>query len=112
MMDWQMLDSEEKVTKIIALSESKPQIILKHSISCPTSAMVKSRLERSPVIEQADYYLLDLWHNRSVSDLVAHRFGVRHESPQILIIRDGHCVYYESHYGITADAIKSSITAI
>ena len=112
MMDWKALDSEEMVAEIIELSENKPQIILKHSTTCSISSMVKSRLERSPALENADYYLLDLWKHRPVSDLVAHRFGVHHESPQILIIYGGKCMYQESHYGIMADEIQASIAAI
>lgn len=112
MIDWKALDSEEKVAEVIHLSDSKPQIILKHSISCPTSAMVKSRFDRSPVVENADYYLLDLWNYRAVSDFVAQKFGVRHESPQILIIHRGQCIYHESHYGIVVEKIATSIAAI
>lgn len=111
-MDWNVLDSEQKVAEIIRLSDSRPQIILKHSISCPTSAMVKSRLDRSPVVENADYYLLDLWNHRAVSDLVAQKFGIRHESPQILIIHEGKCIYNESHYGIVVEKIATSLAAI
>jgi len=74
--------------------------------------MVKSRLDRSKVSETADYYLLDLWNFRAVSDLVAQKFGIRHESPQLLIIHDGQCVYHESHYGITQEAIQDRVAAI
>jgi len=112
MIDWQPLDSEAQLTNLIARSETKPQIILKHSISCPTSSMVKSRLDRSQRSETADYYLLDLWNYRAISDLVAHKFGVRHESPQLLIIHEGKCIYQESHYGITQEAIQASVAAI
>lgn len=111
-MDWKSLDSEEKVAEIIRHSDNRPQIILKHSISCPTSGVAKSRLDRSSVVEDADYYLLDLWNYRAVSNLVADTFGVRHESPQLLIIHKGKCIYNESHYGILVENIRASIAAI
>ncbi|SEA34344.1 bacillithiol system protein YtxJ [Arachidicoccus rhizosphaerae] len=111
-VDWQPLDSAEVLEKLIQDSFHKPQIIFKHSISCPTSAMAKSRLDRSCVIEQADYYLLDLWNYRDMSNMVAHKFGVEHQSPQILIISAGKCVYNESHYGITQERIQAEVAAI
>ena len=111
-MDWKALDREDQIEEIIALSQDKPQIILKHSTTCSISGMVKSRLERSEIVEEADYYLLDLLSYRAVSNLVADKFGVHHESPQVLVIAKGKCIYNESHYGIMADEILSSVSTI
>jgi len=112
MIEWRPLDSEQKLADLITLSQAKPQLIFKHSISCPTSAMVKSRLERAAVIDNADYNMLDLWHYRAVSDLVARKFGIRHESPQILVIDQGKCIYNESHYAITQENVAAIVAAI
>lgn len=111
-VNWHPLDSAQALDKLIEQSYQKPQVIFKHSISCPTSAMAKSRLDRSSGIEAADFYLLDLWNYREISNLVAHRFGVAHQSPQVLIIADGKCVYDESHYGITQEQIQAKVAAL
>ena len=112
MIDWKALDKEEQISQIIDASNSKAQIILKHSTTCSISGMVKSRLERSEIVENADYYLLDLLSFRAVSNQVADSFGVHHESPQVLVIAKGKCIYHESHYGIMADDILASVAAI
>jgi bacillithiol system protein YtxJ len=67
--------------------------------------LVKNRLERSRQPDAIDFYYLDLIRFRPVSSKVADTFGVDHESPQILLIRNGQCVYDESHMGITMDDI-------
>jgi len=84
----------------------RPQVIFKHSTRCGISAMAKSRLERSTPVENADFYYLDLINYRSLSRKVAEEFNVYHESPQVLVIRNGECIYDESHLGISMEDIK------
>jgi len=101
-MNWNTLEEEEGLEAIISRSASRPQLIYKHSTRCPISSMVKNRLERSgPPPETMDFYFLDLIRHRGLSNRIAETFGVRHESPQVLLIRDGRCVYNESHTAIT-----------
>jgi bacillithiol system protein YtxJ len=61
--------------------------------------------EKSP--DEMDFYYLDLINNRDLSDKVAEVFGVSHESPQVLVIKNGESVYDESHMGITMKAITA-----
>ena len=74
--------------------------------------MAKSRLERSAVPEGIAFYYLDLIRYRAISNKIAETFGVHHESPQILIIRNGECVYDESHNGISMDEIAAQAAGI
>ena len=104
-MNWIRLDSEEQLNEIKARSANIPQVIFKHSTSCSISSMALNRLERAAVPETIDFYLLDLIRYRSISNKVAQEFDVHHESPQILLIRNGECIYDESHMGIRADEI-------
>lgn len=99
-MNWNKLEEEEELNEIINRSKLRPQLIYKHSTRCSISSMVKNRLERSGPPETMDFYFLDLIRHRSLSDKIAEHFGVRHESPQVLLIRDGRCVYDESHTAI------------
>lgn len=62
--------------------------------------MAKTRLERETAPEQIAFYYLDLLKYRPISNQIAAEFSVHHESPQILLIRNGECVYEESHNGI------------
>ena len=105
-MNWIELTSEEQIKGIREKSMERPQVIFKHSTRCGISAMAKSRLERSTPVENADFYYLDLINYRSLSRKVAEEFNVYHESPQVLVIRNGECIYDESHLGISMEDIK------
>ncbi len=108
-MNWIPLKSEDEIFEIIGKSEAKPQVIFKHSTRCSISSMAKSRLERSPFPDNADFYYLDLIAHRNISNKVADEFNVSHESPQILIIKNGACVYDKSHGSITMDEVVEQL---
>jgi bacillithiol system protein YtxJ len=73
--------------------------------------VVKNRLERSISPTEIDFYYLDLIKHRDVSNAIASLFQVHHESPQILVIKNGECIYEESHYGIMMDDIVEQAVA-
>lgn len=104
-MNWIPLQSEDQLNNIIADSDNKPQLVFKHSTRCSISSMVKNRLDKKELPEGVDFYYLDLIKFRSVSNKIAELFDVRHQSPQVLLIKDGKCVYEESHSGITMEEI-------
>ena len=104
-MNWIALTSEEQLAQIKQRSEDRPQVIFKHSIRCGISALAKSRLDKAQPSADIDFYYLDLINYRNLSRKVAEEFNVYHESPQVLVIRNGKCVYDESHMGITMDDI-------
>lgn len=104
-MNWIELTDEAQLNDVKALSTNKPQVIFKHSTRCPVSTMAKTRLERGTPPDNIDFYYLDLIKHRSISQKIAEIFEVNHESPQILLIRNGACIYDESHSGITMDDI-------
>lgn len=106
-INWIPLTSTEQIDAIKEQSAVTPQLIFKHSIRCATSAMAKNRLERTAAPEGVDFYYLDLINYRDVSDKVARDFGITHESPQILLIRNGKCIFEESHIGIRMEDIAS-----
>jgi bacillithiol system protein YtxJ len=104
-MDWIELTSESQLAEIKEHSKITPQLIFKHSTRCSISSVVKNRLERSIPPENVDFYFLDLIKNRNISNKIAESFDVFHESPQVLLIKNGECVYDESHSGISMDEI-------
>jgi bacillithiol system protein YtxJ len=110
-MNWIELKNEDQINSIIEKSKDRPQVIFKHSTRCSISAMAKGRLERSSAPENADFYFLDLISNRSVSNKISLEFKVSHESPQVLLIKNGECIYDESHSSITMDEIKEQASA-
>ena len=106
-MNWITITSANQLEEIKARSKTVPQVIFKHSIRCSISSMAKSRLERSEQPANIDFYFLDLINYRALSTKLADEFEVWHESPQVLIIKHGKCVYDESHSAIDMQEITS-----
>jgi bacillithiol system protein YtxJ len=104
-MNWKEFNDELGLEAIKKLSIDKPQVIFKHSTRCSISTMAKSRLERSTEPDGIDFNYLDLIAHRDISNKIANDFDVEHASPQILIIKNGECVYDESHNAISMDQI-------
>ena len=104
-MQWIPLTDEKQLSEIINNSSEKPQVIFKHSTRCSISGVALSRLQKETQPAEMDFYLLDLIAYRDLSNQVAKQFGVQHESPQVLIIKNGQCVYDESHFGISMGEI-------
>lgn len=105
-MNWIPLTDEAGLEVIKKVSAEKPQVIFKHSTRCSISSMAKNRLERVIAPESADFHYLDLLKHRDLSQKIAEDFHVEHESPQILIIKNGQCMYDESHSGIHMHEIE------
>ncbi len=104
-MEWKKLTDENQLGQIKTQSSTTPQLIFKHSTRCSISSMAKNRLDRSKDTEGIDFYYLDLLNYRKISQQIETDFMVSHESPQVLLIKNGECIYDESHSGISMDAI-------
>ncbi len=104
-MNWIPLLNEQQVEEIKKNSANKPQLIFKHSSRCSLSSMARHRLDKIEPPEGVDFYFLDIISNRNISNKIATDFRVRHESPQVLLIKKGECIYDESHSGIHMDDI-------
>ena len=104
-MNWIELLDPAQIETIREESNAQPVVIFKHSTRCNISDMAKGRLNRSAIPQNIIFYYLDLIKHRDVSNKVAETFQVQHQSPQILLIKNGECVYEESHNGITMDEI-------
>ena len=107
-MNWITINNINQLQDIQHQSNQRAQVIFKHSTRCSISSMVLKRLEREGKPENMDFYFLDLIKYRDISNKVSELFKVNHESPQILMIKNGECVYDESHYGITIDALTDN----
>jgi bacillithiol system protein YtxJ len=109
-MNWNKLTNADQLDQIKAESADQPVLIFKHSTTCSISAMALSRMERnwSEAAGIKPYYL-DLLANRSLSGQIAETFQVTHQSPQVLLIQDGKCVYDASHMGISFQALTQAV---
>nr|WP_068891397.1 bacillithiol system redox-active protein YtxJ [Pedobacter panaciterrae] len=105
----------KNITDLTQISEIKQNegysLIFKHSTRCSVSSMAKRRFELDWEVLPADtsLYFLDLISYRDISAEIAETFQVHHESPQILLIKDGDCILDASHSDISADEVAEVI---
>lgn len=108
---WKHLEQVALLDAITEQSFRKPQVLFKHSTRCSISTMAMNRLLRleDAFYEQADFYYLDLIAHRDVSAAIAERYHVHHESPQVIILKQGDATYDASHMEITVDELLSEV---
>lgn len=102
------LDKMEQFDEIDLISQTKPVVIFKHSTRCSISRMALKQFETEFNFpkEKIDWYLLDLLNHRDLSNEIASRYNVVHQSPQIVVIRNGKALFNESHENIAVDDLK------
>ncbi len=107
---WRQLTDLGQLNEIIAESADKPVIIFKHSTRCSVSRMVLKQFENEfDLHEKITPYFLDLLEHRDISNEIASRFGVFHQSPQLIVIKNGNAVFNDSHGSIDAGKLKQFI---
>ena len=108
---WLPLTQPDEITQLAQASHEQPVLIFKHSTTCSISVAAKSKIERQWADSGLDLpiYYLDLLRFRPLSAQVAEQFGVRHESPQLLLIQAGECTYDASHMNIRLADVKQAV---
>lgn len=109
-INWVSLSDLGQLNEISQLSNKKPVVIFKHSTRCSISRMALKNFEKEfDLSDQVTPYFLDLITFRDISNEIASRFDVVHQSPQLILIVGGKSVYDVSHSAIDADELKSKI---
>ena len=113
-MNWLPLTSIAEVESIKNRSQEMPCLLFKHSTTCSISAIAKARLERDWDFSETEMpaYYLDLLQFRPVSRFVAEDFDIYHESPQVLVIHGGECIYDASHLDISVEELKDALQSV
>jgi len=109
---WNLLERPEDLEAAIALSYNQPVAIFKHSTRCSISSVAKDRLERSwdfPENSGPIIFYLDLISYRPISNEIAERLKVHHESPQLILISKGEAIYDASHNYISVAELKEAL---
>jgi bacillithiol system protein YtxJ len=103
------LKEENELRELIAADGC--QIIFKHNTTCSISLGVKDRLEHEESFSNYELaiHLLDVRASRELSNMISGRFGVPHQSPQVLVIKGGRCIYHHWGYDISADTLQEVI---
>ncbi len=112
-MIWKKLEKLSQLENIRDESKEKQVLIFKHSTRCSISRTALDRLERNwneGEMGNVHAYFLDLISYREISGQIANQFQVEHQSPQVLIIKDGKAVYDSSHFDIDYASIRKITT--
>jgi bacillithiol system protein YtxJ len=109
-INWNNLTDLGQLNEIFTLSNDKPVAIFKHSTRCSVSRMALRQFENEfDLSDKVTPYFLDLIAYRDVSNEIENRFGVIHQSPQLILIRDGKAVYNASHSDIDAGELQRNL---
>lgn len=107
---WRPLTDLGQLNEIIEASTEKPVAIFKHSTRCHISKTVLKQFENEFDLQQKiTPYFLDLLEHRDISNEIASRFAVMHQSPQLIVIKDGKAVYNASHSDIDAAELEKFV---
>lgn len=106
-----LVDTIDALDDLLAGTSVRPALIFKHSLTCGTSAAAMEAMEdllaADPV--PVDVALVRIQTARPVSDAIATRLKVRHESPQVLLVRDGQVLWAATHWHVTADSVRAAL---
>ena len=112
------LQNLDDLDRLLSESHARPLLLFKHSYSCGVSAEALDELVDhlnadvvAAGLTEPQYAMVTVQTHRDVSNAVSTRLGVRHETPQALLVRDGRVVWAASHFRVTADAMKKALTA-
>ena len=109
--EWEELKSPKQLDHAWNASNEKLVALFKHSVRCSRSAFAKSKLEENYNLKpnEVKFYYLDLIAHREVSNLIEQKSGVRHQSPQLILLKNGKVVFHTSHEMIGIDKIKKHL---
>lgn len=103
------LSTEAQLDHAIAASHQRPIVFFKHSTTCGISAAAYEQMVDVVDPGTSEWYLIDVRTDRPVSNAIARRFGVRHESPQVLVVGGERVRWHASHHRVTASAVRAAI---
>lgn len=111
MSQFTLISTLEQLDAVIQSSNKQPVLLFKHSTQCPISANALAELEQFSHTEDAEDVLIRVVHvieDRPVSNEIADRYQIKHESPQAFWIKDEQVLWHASHRAITSEALKAS----
>lgn len=99
------INSTEKLDELFEQSNEQPVILFKHSLTCPISSGVYEEISNA----DAEINLVVVQTSRNISNAIADKTGIRHETPQAIVLKNGKPSYHASHYDVTAEDVENSL---
>ncbi|HEX7294434.1 MAG TPA: bacillithiol system redox-active protein YtxJ [Pyrinomonadaceae bacterium] len=106
-MGFQTVVDASGLNSLLDNSNERPVIVFKHSLACPISAMAYREMQKL----ESEVVLVEVQNARQVSRELAELTGIRHESPQVIVFRNGKAVWNASHYDVKAHAVTKALEA-
>ena len=108
-----VLESLTDLDGAVRRSHAQPIVIFKHSATCGTSAMAFEEIKDLIGLEPAtEIFVVSVQKGAAVSTEIARRFGLRHESPQALVVHEGRVTWHASHFHVTREELASALAAL
>ena len=106
-----LVETIEALNELLAGTTVRPALLFKHSLSCGTSAMAMEEMTElvAGVPLEAEFALVRVQAARAVSEAIATRLKVRHESPQVLLVRNEQVIWSATHWNVTAAAVRAAL---
>lgn len=104
-----ILDDERKLEDAVTRSHREPVVIFKHSTTCGVSFRARREIEKLTEATDPPVYEVIVQRTRSLSNQIAHRWHIRHQSPQVIVLHQGEPFFNASHRRVTAQAIRNAI---
>jgi bacillithiol system protein YtxJ len=108
---WHGISTEQQFDDVVKSSNQKPQVIYKHSPRCAISYLALKNVESLPSTdkEKADFHMVDVVGQRPISMHISDTLSIRHESPQLFIIKDGEIIWHGSHHQVKSEVITKNL---
>lgn len=106
------LHTEEELAAAVACSNEQPIVLFKHSATCGVSFRARREIEHLTETTDPPVYEVVVQHARALSSLIAERWRIRHESPQVIVLHRGEPIFSASHRRVTAQALRDAIQNI
>lgn len=108
---WKNLEQVEKLDQLTTDSNHKPVVLFKHSTRCGISQHAMHRLESEWDLDEneVDFYYLDLLRYRDISNEIAAKYKVVHQSPQIIVLKNERVIFHSSHHAISIPSLKKAL---
>ncbi|SDD69913.1 bacillithiol system protein YtxJ [Terribacillus halophilus] len=109
-MEAKVIQNQEEFQDV--LNREAAFYLLKHSLTCPISARAKQEYDRYSLDTQLPMYTLYVQEARELSNMIAQRYEVKHESPQTLLFQNNQVIWHTSHHDITETALQEQEAGI
>lgn len=114
-MEMQSIHTEEELQQALDASRERPVVLFKHSNACPRSARAHDEMQTmlgTAPVRSFDFAMVVVQEARPLSNAIADRFGIEHESPQAIIVHDGRAVWNASHWDVTRDRVSKALEGL